>query len=281
MERTPVPWEHRELEALDTETLRALICTEDLDEGHVLSALRILSSREEGQQDRDEQVDEAWQRFQAVYCTPEGEGKSLYDSAPQLEQTRETALRTRRPLRRLPRTAAAVAAAVGVLVATTVGAQAMGVDLWGVVAQWSRETFRFVYRDDGGSSDWMKGREELEGTELSGYLPAWIPEGYAVEEVHRWDSREQSTTVITFEGTDMSVFYLSLDVFGDMGRMQQATFEKNDALVREQELSGGGTVYFYDNGGTGCSVYQTEKAVYGIMGDLSQESAIQMFESIE
>lgn len=285
MENQPVPTKYRELELLDTETLKELIrtdCyTEDLDEEYVLCALRIISSREHPQPDRAQEVDQAWRRFQETYCTPEGEGQSLYDSTPRLEQMQETAPRKRRPLRRLPRRVAVVAAVICTLFATMLVAQAAGLDLWGVIVQWSEETFRFTYQGDVPSSSWMEGREELEGMELDDYLPTWIPEGYAVEDVQTYELRDQSTAIILFSGENLPAFYLSVDVYGDLEKMQYATFEKDDAHVQEQKLSNGGTVYFYANGGDEASVYQYRNVICSVVGDVSQKVAMKIYESIE
>lgn len=285
MENQPVPTKYRELELLDTETLKELIrtdCyTEDLDEECILYALRIISSREHPQPDRAQEVDRAWGRFQEKYCTTEGEGQSLYDITPQLEQHEEESPRKRRSLRRLPRRVAVVAAVICTLFATIIVAQAAGLDLWGVIVQWSEETFRFTYQGDVPSSSWMEGREELEGTELNDYLPTWIPEGYTVEEIQPYEYHEWSNAVITFSGEGMPTFYLCVDVYENLGQMQYTTFEKDDAPVQEQQLSNGGTVYFYTNGGDEQSVFQYQNVVCSISGDISEKSVIRIYESIE
>lgn len=285
MEDQPIPTKYRELEQLDTETLKELIrtdCyTEDLDEECMLYALHIISSREQAKQGQDQEVDEAWRRFKEKYCTPEGAGQSLYDSSPGREAREETPARKRRPLRRLPRRVAVVAAVLCALFATLIVAQAAGLDLWGIFVQWSDETFRFTYQGDGPSSSWMEGREELKNMELNDYLPTWIPEGYTVEEVQTYELRDQSTAIILFSGENVPAFYLSVDVYEDLEKIQYATFEKDDAPVREQRLSNGATVYFYTNGGDEQSLLQYQNVVCSISGDISEESVIKIYESIE
>lgn len=284
MEERSIPSKYRELEQLDTETLKELIrtdCyTENLDEAYVLCALRIISSREQAKQGQDQEVDEAWRRFQAKYCTPEGEGQSLYDSTPQLEQPEETLPRKRRYLRRLPRKVAVVAAVICTLFATVIVAQAAGLDLWGVFVQWSEETFRFTYQGGGPSSSWMEGRDELEGMELNDYLPTWIPEGYTVEDVQTYELRDQSTAIILFSGENLPAFYLSVDVYEDLEQMQYTIFEKDDTPVQERRLSNGAMVYLYENGGDEASVYQHQNVIVSISGRISRETEIKIYESI-
>ena len=254
MENQPVPTKYRELEQLDTETLKELIrtdCyTEDLDEACILYA-------------------------------PEGEGQSLYDSMPQLKQPEETVTRKRRSLRRLPRRVAVVAAVICTLFATIIVAQAAGLDLWGVIVRWSEETFHFTYQGDGPSSSWMEGREELEGLKLNDYLPTWIPEGYIVEEIETHEMQERDTAIITFGGENLPVFCLFVDAYEDLEQMQYMTYEKDNASVQEQKLSNGGTVYLYTNGGDENSIYQNQNVICSISGDIPEESVIKIYESIE
>ena len=284
MEERSIPSKYRELEQLDTETLKELIrtdCyTENLDEAYVLCALRIISSREQAKQGQDQEVDEAWRRFQAKYCTPEGEGQSLYDSTPQLEQPEETLPRKRRYLRRLPRKVAVVAAVICTLFATVIVAQAAGLDLWGVFVQWSEETFRFTYQSNDTSSSWMEGSQELEDMELGEYLPTWIPEGYDVEEIETYESQGQSTAIVTFSGEDLPAFCLFVDVYEDLEQMQYTIFEKDDTPVQEQRLSNGAMVYLYENGGDEASVYQHQNVIVSISGRISRETEIKIYESI-
>lgn len=284
MEERSIPSKYRELEQLDTETLKELIrtdCyTENLDEAYVLCALRIISSREQAKQGQDQEVDEAWRRFQAKYCTPEGEGQSLYDSTPQLEQPEETLPRKRRYLRRLPRKVAVVAAVICTLFATVIVAQAAGLDLWGVFVQWSEETFRFTYQGGGPSSSWMEGRDELEGMELNDYLPTWIPEGYTVEAVQSYEYQEWSMATLTFSGENLPTFYLAVYAYDDLEKMQYLTFEKDGAPIWERKMSNGGSVYFYENLEHYKSVYQCKNVICSISGDVSEETTIKIYESI-
>lgn len=183
----------------------------------------------------------------------------------------------RRPRLRVMRRLVLVAAVVSILFATLLAAQAAGLDLWGVIVRWSDETFHFSYQGEGPSSSWMNGQEELEMNE---YLPRWIPEGYAVEEIQTHELSDRSTAIITFSGENLPTFYLSVDVYEGLEQMQYMIFEKDDAPVQEQRLSGG-TVYFYTNGGYEHSIYQCQNVVYSISGDITQETAMKIYESTE
>lgn len=200
---------------------------------------------------------------------------------PSWSSTKRNPPRKRHYLRRLPKRVAVVAAVICTLFATMIVAQAAGLDLWGVIVQWSEETFHFTYQGDEAFSAWMEGQVALEGMEFDDYLPTWIPEGYAVEDVQTYELRDQSTAIILFSGENLPAFYLSVDVYGDLEKMQYATFEKDDAPVQEQRLSNGATVYFYTNGGDEQSLLQYQNVVCSISGDISEKSVIRIYESIE
>lgn len=275
---------YRELEYMDTEALKELIRTdcfgEELDEACILHVLHILERRELEQPDQTQKVDEAWRRFQENYHTPEGEGRSLYDSTPPLEQPQEEAARNRRYLRRLPRKVAVVAAVIGILLATLLVAQAAGLNLWNVVVQWSEETFHFSYQGEGSSSSWMDGQEELEGTQWPEYLPTWVPEEYTVEEIKTYKLRDKSTAMIAFNGESSPDFCLIVDVYGSLGEMQTMTYEKDDTPIRQKKLSNGGMVYLYTNSGKEMAIFQLQDMVCSISGDMPQETAMRIYESI-
>lgn len=241
----------------------------------ILYILDVLERRKGDDPQREETAREKLAQCRALYL-PCDAPASLYaweesGAVPPAEAPR------RRPRLRVMRRLVLVAAVVSILFATLLAAQAAGVDLWGVIVRWSDETFHFTYQGDGPSSSWMDGQEELEMNE---YLPRWIPEGYAVEEIQTHELSDRSTAIITFSGENLPTFYLSVDVYDDLEQMQYMTFEKDDAPVQEQRLSGG-TVYFYTNGGYEHSIYQCQNVVYSISGDITQETAMKVYESTE
>ena len=100
-------------------------------------------------------VDAAWETFQTKYLPYAADGRSLYDfdddepgstkaitpDMPSPSRRKRISARGRRRLGRLASIAAAIALLIGLM---TVTAYAMGYDLWGVIAQWTKDTFTFV-----------------------------------------------------------------------------------------------------------------------------------------
>lgn len=79
---------------------------------------------------------------------------------------------------------------VCILLVGTVSAYAAGIDLPEILAEWTRETFRFIYATDSGQEERVI-PEELEAiyNELSIYapnqpFPEYFPEGYKLDEKH-------------------------------------------------------------------------------------------------
>ncbi len=260
------------------ELLRAdLDCPQEdaLDPETILYILDVLERRKGDDPQGEETAREKLAQCRALYL-PCDDPASLYaweesEAVPPAEAPR------RRPRLRVMRRLVLVAAVISILFATLLAAQAAGLDLWGVIVRWSDETFHFSYQGEGPSSSWRDGQEELEMNE---YLPRWIPEGYAVEEIQTHELSDRSTAIITFSGENLPTFYLSVDVYDDLEQMQYMTFEKDDAPVQEQRLSGG-TVYFYTNGGYEHSIYQCQNVVYSISGNITQETAMKVYESTE
>ena len=264
------------------ELLRAdLDCPEEdaLAPETILYILDVLERRKGDDPQGEETAREKLAQCRALYL-PCDAPASLYaweesGAVPPAEAPR------RRPRLRVMRRLVLVAAVISILFATLLAAQAAGVDLWGMIVRWSDETFHFSYQGEGPSSSWMNGQEELEGLEMSEYLPRWIPEGYAVEEIQTHELSDRSTAIITFSGENLPTFYLSVDVYEGLEQMQYMIFEKDDTPVQERHLANGETVYFYENCGYKKSVYQHRNIICSISGDITQETAMKIYESTE
>lgn len=277
--------DYRCFDTMSTEQLEKLLrtdldCPEEdaMDPETILYILEVLERRKGVDPRREETAREKLEAFRDLYL-PENDPASLYDwEEDEAAQPAQTPCR--KPRLRGIRRLGLVVAVISILFATLLAAQATGVDLWGMIVRWSDETFHFTYQGDGPSSGWINGQEKLEGLEMNEYLPRWIPKGYAVEEIQTYELNDQSTAIITFSGENLPTLYLSVDVYEDLEQMQHMTFEKDDAPVQERRLSGG-TVYFYTNGGYEHSIYQCQNVVYSMSGDITQETAIKVYESTE
>lgn len=276
---------YRCFDAMTTEQLEQLLradldCPEEdaLAPETILYILDVLGRRKGEDPQGEETAREKLAQCRALYL-PCDDPASLYDweekeASPPAEVPR------RKPRLRVIRRLGLVAAVISILFATLLAAQAAGVDLWGMIVRWSDETFHFSYQGEGPSSSWMNGQEELEGLEMSEYLPSWIPDGYTVDEITSYHFQDWSTVSISFRGDDMPTFHLNTYIYDDLEQMQHLTFEKDDTPVQERKLSNGNIVYFYENSGYKKSVYQDKNIIYSISGDLTEESVINILDSV-
>lgn len=263
------------------ELLRAdLDCPEEdaLDPETILYILDVLERRKGDDPQGEETAREKLAQCRALYL-PCDDPASLYaweenEAVPPAEAPR------RRPQLRVVRRLGLVAAVISILFATLLAAQAAGADLWGVIVRWSDETFHFSYQGTGPSSSWMNGQEELEGLEMNEYLPRWIPEGYAVEDVQESSLTGWTHTYLAFSSLNRPEFDVLITRYSDPEAMQATTFEKDAFPVKEKQLSNGGVIYFYQNAGYEKAIYQCKNVICSISGDLSQEDVAKILESI-
>lgn len=263
------------------ELLRAdLNCPEEdaLDPETILYILDVLERRKGDDPQGEETAREKLAQCRALYL-PCDDPASLYDWEEN-EASLPDQVPRRKPKLRMMRRLVLVAAVISILFATLLAAQAAGLDLWGVIVRWSDETFHFSYQGEGPSSSWMNGQEELEGLEMSEYLPRWIPEGYTIEDVQESSLSGWNHTYLAFSSLNRPQFDVLITRFSDPEAMQATTFEKDAFPVKEKQLSNGGMVYFYQNAGYEKAIYQCKNVICSISGDLSQEDVAKILESI-
>ncbi len=284
MENQSIPANYRQLERLDTDTLKELVRTDcfvnDLDEGAILYALHLIASREQAQNGDAGKIDDMWDRFQKEYCTSEGVGQSLYGSTASVDEAEERPVAKRRRSKVISRRIAMVAAVISILFATMVVAQASGLDIWGAIARWTDETFRFSFQGNKTTSSWMDDQEELKGSALEAVLPGWMPEGYTVEEMQLYEFQEWKRVYLSLSGENLPDFQLFIRLYETPQPMENLILEKDGTPVQERRLSNGETVYFYENEGYRGSVYQHQNIIYSISGDVMPEVVMKIFESV-
>lgn len=164
-------------------------------------------------------VDAAWETFQTKYLPYAADGRSLYDfdddepgnskdTAPDMSSPsgkKRISARGRRFLDRMASVAAAIALLLGIM---TVTAYAMGYDLWGVIAQWTKDTFTFVSAskaNDAGNPNADVTSNEGEYADLQAALdaygiseslaPSWIPKGFVIDSVMVNELPEEHTVL--------------------------------------------------------------------------------------
>ena len=296
------------LDAMPTEALEELLRLDSqLPEGEglgadaVLRAAEALARRESaGPGTAYPDVDQAWQRFLTKYypCEPLAlaeETPGAPGMAPPPPPAPEGAVRLRRGrnVRWLTRAALAAAAIAALLLATTVTASAFGYDLWGVIAEWSKETFTFTANDradrpapdahQAGASSGPEGGEyaslqdALDSYGISTPLaPAWIPERFEL------DSVNVENTPFTFFRESYKYYddILTISVLLHKESLQQYSQWQKDEGIPEPYNVGGVTHYLMTNMGREKAVWLNGNYECGITGDITREELLQMLDSI-
>lgn len=247
-------------------------------------------------------VDAAWETFQTKYLPYATDGRSLYDfDDDEPSSTKDTALdmlspsekkrisaRGRRFLGRMASVAAAIALLLGIM---TVTAYAMGYDLWGVIAQWTKDTFTFVSTSKANNqetlnTDGVLGDGEYENLQaaLDAYgvsaslAPNWYPDGYVMEPAIVSELSNETLFYICGKNNDRM---LALQIYkhNNSEDIDYATWQKDDINITTMEIE---NIVFYlmTNAERNTVVWSNGPFECSISGDISSAELSKMIESI-
>lgn len=272
------------LDQLSTQRLEELLLAamED-DSGRdtseaVLHILEVLQKREDGLTAEPVDVDRAWKEFRRDYLTPEGEGQALY---PCGEDRPESAKKPK--ARRVPvwRTLRVAAATVALLFALMVGAQASGLNVFGALAQWTSETFRFGAEKRGiQSENYQKFLDMLAENDIQKNLaPTWCPSSFVASEPTVSIDDESISVLISFSNAEGNTFNIGIDRLTLQTKLENNFFEKDDISV-EPYLSHGKTFYIFSNVDSIMATWSEDSLLETIWGDLSKKDIKAMIDSI-
>ena len=212
------------------------------------------------------------------------EGEEPHTFSPQFEGQMAQLLsrgRRHRSLRQAGRLAGLVAANIAARFGLMLAAQAVGVDVFGIFAHWTDETFHFIVHEDEEDSLWYEDyREELDEAELlEEYLPTWVPEGYEVVDLQIHSLTRWTDIYLLYSNEDAAVFDLLISIHEDPQDMAYGIFEKDDTPVQTLQIEGK-TVYLFENLGSRTAVCQDRNAIYSLVGDFTQPIVEGVFGSI-
>lgn len=272
------------LDQLSTQRLEELLLADLEDESGrdtsqvVFHILEVLRKREDTPAEIPD-VDQAWERFQRYYNTPEGKDRSLYPS--EMDQTEGPAPTSKRSHPSLWKTVRIAAATVALLLALMVGAQASGLNVFGALAQWTSETFHFG-----------RGQSEIQSENYQQFLttlvenniakefaPTWCPSGFIASEpvVERDDS--SILIQISFENANKETFHISIDRYISKIELEDGAFEKDNISV-EPYLSHGKTFYIFSNIDSITATWSGDTLLETIWGNLSDSDIKAIINSI-
>ncbi|MBS6845811.1 MAG: DUF4367 domain-containing protein [Firmicutes bacterium] len=270
---------------------------EESDTDAILYIMGVIEKRSQELPASDvEDVDRAWDSFNQNYRFASSDERPLFDldDEPQQNDTSDKMQilqpaphSNTRPRKRVLRTASILAAVIAVLLATSLTSYALGFDLWGAIANWTKETFGFKsteYTQPAASSyakeipaslKSIANEMELHDVPVT-VLPSYLPDGYT-EMDFQYDVAADSMDFYSLLKKGNSSIILLYSVFFDGQAHSQ--FEKDAANPRQYEYNG--TMYYImTNEGVYFATWAVDDVECSIAGVETYDEIIKIIQSI-
>ena len=174
------------LDKLSTEELQEILRQDSLldddssDIDTILYITDLLAKRSDSS-NNSKDVEAAWKSFKENYYPYISDPKPLYSfDSPEDEVVKAKP----RHLSRAMRTLSVAAVLAVVIISGSVTASAFGYNLWGAVAEWTRDTFGFTQGQNNGIYPFENLRDALAAYDINDpIVPQWIPDGYGEDTV--------------------------------------------------------------------------------------------------
>ena len=247
---------------------------EESDLELILYVMEVLAER---RNKRSEGVspEKALESFKRDYA-PETETSSISES---------TVISPKRSVR-WKRTLIAVAAVLIIAIGLSLTAGAFGFDIWGTIAQWTKDTFYFGVAgqpdspsepDSQNSSPYAQMQEVLEryGVEQT-LVPTWIPDGYACTDVFVQETPKQCLFVATYTSGDKMIKLWITEHLGT----NPTQIEQSDSLLEVYNVHNS-SFYIFNNQDLLQAAWINERFECYISGPLTLSEIKDMIDSIE
>lgn len=209
-------------------------------------------------------VEESYGQFQAMLS------QALPNEAPPKPKRRGSILRM--TLR--------VALAAAFVFSCLMMAQASGIDLWGTVARWTDDGFRFQLVENNTPQWYDDYWTDLEVVGIEeDQLPTWLPQDYAVDAIQVSKKLDRNEVQVLLTSQDQPEIRCSMSIFSDPETMSALVFSKDNRPVEEFQVNGK-TVYLLHNEDTVMAVCQHQNVIYCLSGNIGRETASQFYASI-
>ena len=184
---------------LSTEELQEIIRQDSFldddssDIDAILYITDLLVSRASSSDDSND-VEAAWKSFKENYYPYISDSEPLYSfDSP---EDKVVKAKPRRP-RRVMKTLSVAAVLAVVIISGSVTASAFGYNLWGAVAEWTRDTFGFTQSSqNNGIYPFENLRDALDAYDIDEpIVPQWIPDGYGEDTVQTAETPDSKIIV--------------------------------------------------------------------------------------
>lgn len=164
-----------------------------------------------------------------------------------------------------------------------IGAQAMGIDMFGALARWTSDTFHFetqqtVHNSQNDLHDSVQAMLNAQGI-LGEYAPRWYPEGSKIIKYSLQNDEFGLDTYASFMTADERDFYIRVRTYNDIGYVDSAISER-DSDFSEKYPSHGKVFYIFNNKEYIKGTWSDGKIVLSIRGNLTVEEIKAIIDSI-
>ena len=228
------------LDKLSTEELQEILRQDSLldddssDIDTILYITNLLASRASSSDDSKD-VDTAWKSFKENYYPYISDPEPLYSfDSPEDEVVKAKP----RHLSRAMKTLSVAAVIAVVIISGSVTASAFGYNLWGAVAEWTRDTFGFTQSSQSnGIYPFENLRDALAAYDIDeSIVPQWIPDGYGED------------TVQAAETPDSKIISFSCKSASGEIKIEVKAFYNYDSKHRVYEILEDGVEKYSSNG---------------------------------
>lgn len=226
-----------------------LLSEEDSDTEAILYIMEVIAKREKEQPTgRFTDIHSAWTSFEHNYLPYIENDKSIYefeDSDVDATQKPHKEFFHRQRKHRMIRFASCAAIFVVVLLTGNMTAKAFGIDLFGTVAKWTKDTFTFSSSVPHETTSNEQGFNEAAKTDTlqqildqygitSDLVPTWLPDGYSFSssDVYETPARTSFHANYNCEEDEISVIITSLS------KPVRSIYEKDDNEVTVYSMNG-------------------------------------------
>ena len=187
------------LDKLSTEELQEILRQDSLldddssDIDTILYITDLLAKRSDSS-NNSKDVEAAWKSFKENYYPYISDSEPLYSfDSP---EDKVVKAKPRRP-RRVMKTLSVAAVLAVVIISGSVTASAFGYNLWGAVAEWTRDTFGFTQSSqNNGIYPFENLRDALDAYDIDEpIVPQWIPDGYGEDTVQTAETPDSKIIV--------------------------------------------------------------------------------------
>ena len=253
----------------------------DLDA--ILYVMEVIAKREkENSTGRFRDINKSWKSFNENYLPYIKDNKSLYDYDDNENQTTVEQLSPVRKYRRTIRVACILAIITSLFLTGSITAKAFGIDLWGTVAKWTKDTFGFSVPNKAETQQTTSIKSDTGFEEMlfeygitSDLVPTWLPEGYLLNNIDVAETPARTTFLATYKDQNNEI----LITIASLYKKSTSAYEKDNKELIVYKVNSI-EHYIMTNIEKVDIVWKWENFECSITGEFSVEEAEKMINSI-